>query len=128
MRKLISFLSLTIMIFITTPNLFSSDFENKTEIAKKNILKIETSLQRYKIIKGAYPEDGNQNLVSALFPKYAVFQPQEIKSGLLIDPWGKPYIYRRCNPANDIQCNAYVIYSVGPNGVDENSNGDDISP
>jgi hypothetical protein len=38
-----------------------------------------------------------------------------------LDPWGHPYVYR-ATPGGPPQ-----LYSIGPNGVDENGAGDDIS-
>lgn len=40
-----------------------------------------------------------------------------------LDPWGNPYRYRYPGTQN---VGAYDIWSVGPNGVDENGEGDDI--
>ena len=39
----------------------------------------------------------------------------------LLDPWGHPFVYRVGSSLK------YQLYSIGPNGVDENGKGDDIS-
>jgi general secretion pathway protein G len=38
------------------------------------------------------------------------------------DPWQRPYVYRSAGTHN----NDYDLYSIGPNGIDENGGGDDI--
>jgi len=46
----------------------------------------------------------------------------EIQSRIL-DPWDHPFAYRRTPGRGE----PFVLYSVGPNGIDENGKGDDVS-
>ena len=39
----------------------------------------------------------------------------------LLDPWGRPFVYRVA-PNSE-----YRLYSLGPDGVDENGKGDDVT-
>jgi hypothetical protein len=43
---------------------------------------------------------------------------KESFEGQLIDPWGHPYLALDLDPTK--------IYSTGPNGIDENTQGDDV--
>ncbi|MHC5020567.1 MAG: hypothetical protein ACYTGX_10720 [Planctomycetota bacterium] len=49
----------------------------------------------------------------------------------LADPWGRPYIYLSAQASayglQGIPRGQYLLYSTGPNGVDEGGAGDDIS-
>ena len=126
MRKLSLHLIVGIIFLFLTQILFSADFKAEVEKVKATIAEIKLGLKRYKIVNDAYPEDGNRNLVSTLYPDYVTFQPQEIKGGLLLDPWGNPYVYQRYEPGDNLRWHTYVIYSIGPNGIDEDGWGDDI--
>lgn len=126
MKVLSIFLIAGAVILSFVQTLFSADFDNETQKVKETIAEIELGLKRYKMVNGKYPEDDNRNLVSALCPDYINFQSEDIKEGLLIDPWGYPYVYQRYDPYDYLRWHTYVIYSVGPNGGDENGNGDDI--
>lgn len=124
--KLILVISMVVLGIIFTNLLSFADFETETKIVKDTILKIESGLKRYRMVNSIYPEDSNKRLVSALFPNYLTLQSLTIKDGLLIDPWGHPYVYQRYDPGDNLKWHTYVIYSIGPNGVDEDGNGDDI--
>lgn len=43
---------------------------------------------------------------------------------VLIDPWGNPYIY--VNPGRS-NAEGFDLYSAGPNGIDEDGAGDDVT-
>ena len=45
------------------------------------------------------------------------------------DPWGIPYVYKGPgqHEVADMK-DTYVIYSAGPNGVDDGGTGDDVAP
>jgi len=45
-------------------------------------------------------------------------------NGLPLDGWGRPLVYR---PRMDLQGPAFDLYSLGPRGVDDGGNGDNIS-
>lgn len=49
--------------------------------------------------------------------------------GCIIDPWGHPYNYYRTYPVQTDQVNqtTFDLWSCGPNGVNENGGGDDLS-
>lgn len=126
MKKLGVSLIIGLIVLFFAKTLFSANFDNEIRQVKATILKVELGLKRYRIVNNTYPEDGNRNLVFALHLDYITFQSQEIGDGLLLDLWGHPYIYRRYDPGDNLRWHTYVIYSVGPNGIDEDGNGDDI--
>lgn len=50
----------------------------------------------------------------------------EINDGIYcFDPWGNPIRYKYFE-GNEEKAESFIIYSYGPNGVDENGAGDDI--
>lgn len=126
MKKSYIFLIIGATVLLSAQILFSADFRYETKKVKATIAKIELGLKRYRIVNDTCPEDGNRTLISALCPDYITFQPQDIKEGLLFDPWGHPYVYQRYDPGDNLRWHTYVIYSVGPNGADEDGSGDDI--
>jgi len=77
----------------------------------------------------AIPQD-RSGLLQALAQKrkdapgrtyYAVDSTRiDTQTGLLLDPWGHPYVYRH-------KPDEIMLYSVGPNGADEGGMGDDIA-
>ena len=104
----------------------AAELDEKTREVQAAIGEVETGLRRYRIVYDFYPEDGNRNLVSALSPDYAAFQLEALRDGILIDPWGRPYVYERYDPGDNLPWHTYVFYSIGPNGADESGRGDDI--
>jgi general secretion pathway protein G len=75
---------------------------------------IATQLKIFQINSDKYPTTsaGLNALVTAKLLKKA-----------LLDPWGHPYVYR-CPGRNGSD---FDLYSIGPNGLDDNGGGDDIS-
>ena len=50
----------------------------------------------------------------------------------LLDPWGRPLVYRVHREQREfkgkvVNVDRFELYSVGPNGIDENGAGDDIT-
>jgi len=125
MKKLIFLVIVTTTLFLVRILSFAA-FEDEVKEVKGTIRKVESGLKRYRVVNNNYPEDGNRNLISSLCPDYIIFEPKETKDGLLIDPWGNPYVYQRYEPGDNLRWHTYVIYSVGPNGIDEDGYGDDI--
>ena len=85
---------------------------------------------------GEYPPTENEPLVKALQEDpnnvdwqgpYMEFKQDELKDGKLIDPWGKPYVYVLLNGGSpQHRQRSFDLYSLGPNGVDDQGAGDDI--
>ena len=59
--------------------------------------------------------------VSWGFPQHVVDSEQR----LFVDAWGQPLVYRY--PPRQSRDILFELYSVGPNGIDERGQGDDIS-
>ena len=87
---------------------------------------LEQCAKEYELDYGRFPppEAGG---VALLGDKYFIFNPDKLDSqGQILDPWSRPLIYRvRLKPGAGL--NEVLIYSTGPNGVDEGGLGDDIS-
>ena len=90
--------------------------------ARQDLRIIHQVLERFRQDHGRYPAQsesldvlvdsspGGQYLVS----RHAI-----------TDPWGNAFVYRAPDPSQKIPP---VIYSRGPNGIDEGGHGDDILP
>ena len=104
--------------------------------AKTMVAGLETDIAMYENDLGAYPQTGNANLVKALTEEsddvdwagpYHEFKEAELKGGELIDPWGRPYEYVSITGgAPKHREHSFDLYSLGPNGTDEDGTGDDI--
>jgi len=104
--------------------------------ARTTVAGIETAIVMYQGDLGQYPSSGNDNLVKALQEDpgktdwngpYFDFKQDDLKDGKLIDPWGKPYEYISVNGgAPQHRTHSFDLYSLGPNGLDEQGAGDDV--
>jgi type II secretion system protein G len=104
--------------------------------AKTTIASLETAIGLYQTDMGEYPASGNQALVEALTTDpdqpdwsgpYQDFKQDELVSGELIDAWGRPYVYVSTNGGSPKhRTHAYDLYSLGPNGEDDDGTGDDV--
>ncbi|MED5330565.1 MAG: type II secretion system protein GspG, partial [Planctomycetota bacterium] len=86
------------------------------EIARADIAGLRASLTVYKISERSYP-DALHDLLRSL-PDYpnGCYPHAELPS----DPWGGDYLYR-------IDGRKAVVWSAGPNGIDEDGEGDDVT-
>jgi hypothetical protein len=81
---------------------------DRSEQAQRN-LQVAFALEAYRKEHGAYPKE-----LAELAPKYLPQVPDDLFSG-------KPLIYRRAQ-------DGYLLYSVGPNGKDDEGRGRDDMP
>lgn len=122
--------------------------------AKASISSLETALGMFQSNIGAYPSQGNANMVTCLTTSsgclvgtagtpmttsqaadwsgpYMNFQTNEVSGGTFVDPWGNPYVYKAGSDHGtgaDYSVSGYMdIYSFGPNGVDDSGAPDDIA-
>ena len=103
---------------------------------KATIAALETAIAMYHGDLGAYPPTGNAGLVSALsvdpddldwMGPYMEFKQDELDADELVDPWGHAYVYVSVNGGSPRhRQRSYDLYSLGPNGDDEDGVGDDI--
>jgi general secretion pathway protein G len=104
--------------------------------AKTAIAALEAAVAMYEGDMGELPESGNAALVAALQDDpgdadwggpYMEFKQDELKGGELVDPWGRPYVYISVNGGSpEHRPRSYDLYSLGPNGADDEGAGDDI--
>jgi general secretion pathway protein G len=115
---LIGTLALVIAVIGATLWFGSKELVNsKTTAAHQRLRVVRQALEHYKADHGRYPgtEEGLSVLIDASpVGRYLVGR------AALDDPWGHQYVYRNTQ-------DPLVLYSVGPNGVDEGGKGDDIS-
>lgn len=104
--------------------------------AKSTIAGLETAIAMYHGDMGAYPPTGNAALVEAIAGEsddpdwqgpYMEFKEDELSGGELLDSWGQPYVYVSVNGgAPSHRTRSYDLYSLGPNGQDDDGTGDDV--
>jgi len=88
---------------------------------------IAQAISAYERDTKKYPPAGS--LVQALSAKgkngkaYYEFPKDQVSGGQPVDPWGHPLIYK----VGGKKGKAFELYSVGPDGKDDGSSGDDIS-
>jgi general secretion pathway protein G len=106
----------SVMIMISPPRRDSS----KWRIANIQIAEFENALQLYAEDNGSFPTtvQGLDALVHNLENSDSWKGPY-LGKDLPLDPWAKPYVYRRPGLHGD-----YDIYSAGPDNIE--GNGDDI--
>lgn len=92
----------------------SSSHKAKISAAQADIIAIASQMRAYEVANDRYPTtaEGLTPLVDA-----------KLLDKIPLDPWGHPYIYR-CPGKNG--AGSFDLYSMGPNGQDDNGSGDDI--
>lgn len=94
--------------------------DTKEMQAKQSIRLIEATLERYRKDHGRYPAaDERLDVLVDPSPQGRYF----VNSHGVTDPWGHMFVYK---PSNATRGPALVVYSIGPNGIDEDGGGDDV--
>lgn len=104
--------------------------------AKTEIYSLSTSIKAYELDYSDYPPDGITNLYLALTSNskngpYIEKSKWNIDgANRILDPWGKPYVYYNnvdgSTWAHARNVDSFDLYSYGPDGINNNGNGDDI--
>ena len=86
----------------------------KEDVVKVQVQSIGTSLDLFLLDVGRYPteQEGLQALVSQPGGLSQWHGPYVTKANSLIDPWGRPYVYRQPGQNGT----DYDLYSLGPDG------------
>jgi general secretion pathway protein G len=104
---------LGLLAAIAVPQVLKYLGRAKEDVVKVQIEALATSLDLFKLDIGRYPTD--QEGLNALVQKPAGDDqwngPYVTKATSLIDPWGRPYVYRQSDQSGN-----YVLYSLGPDG------------
>ena len=127
---------LGILISLVTAGAQAARRRGAVTKAKATISALETAIAMYEGDMGRYPSTGNAELVAALQDDpdnvdwngpYMEFKEEELKGGVLLDPWGNPYVYVSVNGGSpQHRPRSYDVYSLGPNGADDGGAVDDI--
>jgi type II secretory pathway pseudopilin PulG len=80
---------------------------------------IQVAMEAYGENHGYYPGPTLGDAIKALAADEKGFIDSFPKTGL--DAWGRPHLYQLSADGRHV-----VIYSCGPNGIDDHGNGDDI--
>ena len=90
--------------------------ETPAEQARAQLNEFRMALTLYKLENGDYPD----RLDQLLEPSQSYPEGYLGRDTLPLDPWGHPYRYVKTD-------SGYAVWSVGPNGQDENGAGDDLA-
>jgi hypothetical protein len=96
--------------------------EGKREACRVLLKNLSLALRLYELDHAAYPDALAQGLQTRGPKKlpYFEFTPDLLNDkGEALDVWGKPLVYKKVR-------DGFVLYSVGPNGKDEDGQGDDV--
>jgi hypothetical protein len=106
-----------VLILYPATRLMDSGPYHKRDKAHRDLEGFSVLLQSFYIRYQRYPSD-EEGLRAAL-----AMTPggEAVKDRRISDPWGRPYVYHS-KPSG-----LPDVYSVGPNGIDEHGQGDDIS-
>jgi len=87
----------------------------KTDSARIQIERLSTTLDLYRLQVGSYPseQDGLRALVERPADAEQWDGPYLKKEDALVDPWGRPYIYRYPGEHGD-----YDLYTLGADGAE----------
>jgi general secretion pathway protein G len=114
---------LGVLAFVAAPPVLRYLSSGKSQAAKIQIQNLGASLDLYNYDVGSYPStrDGLNALITKPSSASHWNGPYLKAPEMIIDPWGKPYKYRRPG-----QHGTYDIYSLGPNGTEgaENESSD----
>ena len=101
--------------------------EAKTSRAQADISQLRVQLGLFEQRIGHYPTDEDGGLMALLERPSSIPETQWRRFGENepIDPWNNTYVYLSGNRRID-KDRDYNLYSIGPNGQDDNMTGDDI--
>jgi general secretion pathway protein G len=130
LRRGFTFLEIMLVVLIIgiLVSIVVPKFVGRTESARRSatalaIQQTEVSLQEFEYIYGRYP-DSLEELVTPPEPP-AGGEAQEFLDRVPVDPWNHDLVY---NVPGENVGRRYDLYSMGPNGVDDRGQGDDIIP
>jgi hypothetical protein len=81
---------------------------------------IKRALREYLDENGEYPVADSSSLTKKLGGFLQLDRRSLDRQGRIVDVWAKPLVYQRPSPGT------VRLYSLGPNGRDEDGGGDDI--
>lgn len=90
--------------------------ETPQEQARAQLNEFRIALTLFKLENDDYPD----RLEQLLEPSQSYPEGYLGRDKLPLDPWGHPYRYVKTD-------SGYVVWSIGPNGQDENGGGDDLA-
>ena len=105
--------------------------QRRLTLCETLLLQMRRGLEMYYMQRGEYPPSERGGLAvtaegNEQHRPYFMFQEsQRDDRGRILDPWGRPFRYlpRRVGQPYS----GRMLYSMGPNGVDEYGSGDDLS-
>lgn len=116
--SVIAIIAICLVLFSVIHNYRENNI--KDNLAKAELAMLNCHLETYKLQNGDYPMANSDSVINnahilyqALSEKIETFfndHKWTIEYDCLIDPWGRPYVYKYNNSTN-----AYILLSTGPN-------------
>ncbi|MDR1528486.1 MAG: type II secretion system protein GspG [Puniceicoccales bacterium] len=116
----IAIIIICFVLFKVIHNYRSDDI--KSNMVQEELALLNCAIEMFKSDNGFYPVCASptvdlnaKELYGKLLTKinsFAGYHRWQVIEGMLIDPWGNPYVYK-CNSKDSP---TYVLFSVGPNG------------
>lgn len=116
--SVITIIAICLVLFSVIHNYRENNI--KDNLTKAELAMLNCHLETYKLQHGDYPIANSDSVISnahilyqALSEKIETFSHDHkwtIEHDCLIDPWGRPYVYKYNNSTN-----AYILLSTGPN-------------
>lgn len=107
---------------IVAPRLLGQISRSEATTARAQIDAFDKALQAYRIDLGRFPSDGEGLAALVTMPSSEPrWRGPYLKSGVPVDPWGTPYVYR----ARSTRGKDFDLYSLGadraPGGVGDDA-------
>ncbi|MDR3273737.1 MAG: type II secretion system protein GspG [Puniceicoccales bacterium] len=127
-------LGVMLILFVVFFRIYAyRDNDIKYQIAREELSILNCALEYYHSSCGEYPVGNQRSIEQNAISMYAALTKSsknfltghewKIASNKILDPWGRPYIYKCSGKPED----NYILFSMGPNGyVDEHGLLDDI--
>ncbi|MDR2629150.1 MAG: type II secretion system protein GspG [Puniceicoccales bacterium] len=116
----IAIIIICFVLFKVIHNYRSDDI--KSNMAQEELALLNCAIETFKSDNGFYPTCTSTTInsnakelygkLSTKISSFAGYHGWQVNEGMLIDPWGNPYVYK-CDSKDSP---TYVLFSVGPNG------------
>jgi len=115
---------LAVLASVAVPIYTGRSRQAKIDATKASISNLETAIDLFENTYDRFPETLDELVRPPVAPDGS--QPARFLKSTIVptDGWGRSFFYK--TPGN-VDTERYDIWSAGPNGLDENGSGDDIT-
>lgn len=126
---LVGVLLISLLYVATFVSRFRIETKQKVNSTETELRALRVGIQKFRSLNNSVPNSGIRSLIESLrrpstshrdcLPLDKDVKVKRLKDNTLVDLWGRPYVYVHNQ-------SGLALYSVGPNGRDEEGAGDDI--